>query len=49
MQRVNDIRMNRHIVLSYNLLHKLVCDSLSMESRRFSVGKDWQPWKRSGM
>jgi len=41
MRRVGDIRMNWPTVMSYNLLsHKLICGSLSMESRRFNVSED---------
>jgi len=49
MWRVGDIRMNWPIVRSYNLLHDLVCGSLSMESRRFNDSEDWYPWERGGM
>jgi len=40
IQRVGDIRMNWPTVV-YNLLHELICGSLSMDSRRFNVGEDW--------
>jgi len=40
MQRVGDIRMNWPFVMSYNLLHELICGSLSTESRKFSVSED---------
>jgi len=43
MWRVGDIRMNWTIVMSYNLLHELICGSLSMESRRFNIGEDCEP------
>jgi len=41
MWRVGDIRMNWPIVMSYNFLHKVICGSLSTESRRFNIGKNW--------
>jgi len=31
MQRVGDIRINWSTVMSYNLLHELICGSLSTE------------------
>jgi len=45
-QRAGDIRMNWPIVMSYNLLHELICGSLSTESRRLNVSEDWSPWER---
>jgi len=41
MRRVGDIRMTRPTVMCYNLLHELICGSLSMKSRRFNVSEDW--------
>jgi len=41
MRKVGDIRMNLPIFTSCNLLRELICGSLSMESRRFTVGEDW--------
>jgi len=39
--RVGNIRMNWPVVVCYNLLHELLCGSLSMESRWFNVGENW--------
>jgi len=38
---VIDIRMNWPIVMSYNLLHELICGSLSTESKKFNVSENW--------
>jgi len=41
MHIIGDIRMNWPVVMIYNLLYKLICGSLSAESRRFDGSEDW--------